>query len=260
MSKLCFSKLFELSKQAKKNKDYELEKTYLEQALSIAPQNKKLINAFIRNLRKTGNHVELKRWLQTLYKMNPNGKILFELMNLEQSEGNSSKVVEILLENERIDPHSKKIKKRIQRISERENITISPNALFILTAEEEELIRSVREIIYSDEEFSEKYNKIVNLVAGLSEEIIVSLMAELYLSDSFTTTAHNLVKKFRKGLLPEKDAKRIRLANKLLELVLNKRTEKFNWDDFWRNNVTILPAKSESPKVLVKNNLENKKS
>jgi len=52
---LSVYKLFELSKQARKEKDYMLEKMYLEEALFLAPTNLKLINALIRNLKKLGD-------------------------------------------------------------------------------------------------------------------------------------------------------------------------------------------------------------
>jgi len=162
---LSVYKLFELSKQARKEKDYMLEKMYLEEALFLAPTNLKLINALIRNLKKLGDISEQKRWLETLYQLSPNGKILFELMQLEQKLGNHERVKEILLENARIDPNSKKVKNRLKKVidSEKEIAPIK-NYLFTLTEEVAELIRNARETIYNVEDYASKYETILQLL------------------------------------------------------------------------------------------------
>lgn len=115
MSELGINRLLTLSKEAKKNKNFSLERNYLEQALSLAPTNIKLINALIRNLRKERNTIELKKWLYTLYKLKPNGIILAELIKLERQDNNFEIVRELLKEDARINERSKKIKKRYKK-------------------------------------------------------------------------------------------------------------------------------------------------
>lgn len=259
------NKLLELSKQAKKSKDYELERSYLKRALSKSPNNIKIINALIRNRRKVGDVLELKHWLNVLYELKPNGKILFELMHIEQHEGNYEKVRDILMENRRIDPNSKKIQKRIEKNEEKikerkekKNIMVHDTSFFSVTEEEAKLINTARDIIYSDAIFSSKYNQIANMLASFSEEIILSVFAELYVVESSTPLAQNLVKKYKKGLNPETDIRKLKLANRLLELVSNRKTKRFNWDDFWRAHLIILSGEKKSPKVLVKNDKNNK--
>lgn len=254
MNALEISKILNLSKQAKKSKNYELERDYLNQAIALAPTNTKVINALIRNLRKGNDKSELKKWLETLYKLSPNGKILFELMQLEQSEGNFEKVREILIENVRIEPNSKKLKKRLQRAIERDANTLNTISLFTLTEIDAELIKNAREIVYSDADFSDKYNQVVVLLAGQPDEITLCILAELYINESFRDLAINFVKRYKKGLNPDVDIRKMKLVNKLLELVLNKKTVKFNWNDFWKNHTTILFDEKPSSKILVKNN------
>ncbi len=253
MKGLSVYKLFELSKQARKEKDYMLEKMYLEEALSLAPTNLKLINALIRNLKKLGDISEQKRWLETLYQLSPNGKILFELMQLEQKSGNHERVKEILLENARIDPNSKKVKNRLKKVidSEKEIAPIK-NYLFTLTEEVAELIRNARETIYSVEDYASKYETILQLLGNQSEEILLAVMAEFYLETSFQFLAVDMIKKYKRKL-SEEDIQKGKLANQLLQLVVNKKTKKLNWNTFWIDNSTIYEEK-DSPKVFIKSN------
>lgn len=246
----------ELSKQAKKSRNYNLEKDYLMQAIALAPTNTKLINALIRNLKKEGNVLELRKWLETLYSLNQNGKTLFDLIQLEQSAGNFNRVKELLLENERIDPNSKKVKERIKKIEKRENLEYIPSTLFALTEEELELVKGAREIIYSEEDLTEKKNQIVSLLGGQSEEVILSILSELYKNESSILFTLNFIKQYKDKLNPEIDGKKLKLTNELLKLVSSKKTKKYHWSEFWLSNTSILEGEKDSPKVLVKNTLE----
>lgn len=255
MSELGIHKLLELSKQAKKSKDYDLEKDYLNQALTLAPTNTKLINALIRNLRREGNILELKKWLEILYSLNQDGKILFELIQLEQNAGDLRRVKALLLENERISPNNKKIKKRIQKIESLERTQVINSTLFALTEEDLELIKSVRKIIYGENDFSNKYNSVLALLGSQSEEIILSVLSELYKNELLDSSALSLIKRYKESLKVA-DGKKTKLVNVLSELVSSKKTKRYHWSNFWLSNAAILQGGKDSPKVLVKNSLE----
>lgn len=257
LSELGVNKLLELSKQAKKSRNYNLEKDYLMQAIALAPTNTKLINALIRNLKKEGNVLELRKWLETLYSLNQNGKTLFDLIQLEQSAGNFNRVKELLLENERIDPNSKKVKERIKKIEKRENLEYIPSTLFALTEEELELVKGAREIIYGDDAFMEKQNKITSLLGSMPEEIILSILSELYKKESSISSALSFIRRYKDKLNPEIDGKKIKLANRLLELVSSKKTKRYHWAEFWISNTSVLYGEKDSPKILIKNSLNN---
>ncbi len=257
MEKLERNSFFQLAKQAKQNKNYKLERSYLEKALLLSPTNTKIINALIRNLRKEGDYLELKKWLEALYHLKPNGKILFELMELEQREGHTERVKEILIENVKIDPNSKKVKRRLHRVMEREKESVLETSIFLLKEKDVDFIKRARDIIYSENDFSSKYHQIVNLLAGQEEEVLIAVLAEFYKKESLDSSAHNLVKRYKIKLNPEVDFRKIKWINQLLQLVSTKKTQKYNWDDFWRNNTTILFDEKESQKVFVKSNFNN---
>lgn len=257
LNTLGVNKLFELSKQARKSKDYALEKDYLLQAIGLNPTNPKFINALIRNLRKEGNVLELRKWLEKLYTLNPNGKVLFELMQLEQSVGNFVRVKELLYENERIDPNSKKVKERIKKAEEKESLERINSTLFTLIEEEVELVKGAREIIYGDDAFMEKQNKITSLLGSMPEEIILSILSELYKKESSISSALSFIRRYKEKLNPEIDGKKIKLANRLLELVSSKKTKRYHWAEFWISNTSVLYGEKDSPKILIKNSLNN---
>lgn len=227
------------------------------QAISLEPLNLKLINALIRNLRKEQNTLELKKWLEILYEIKPNGKILFELTQIEQKAGNLNRVKELLLENERIAPNSKKIKHRIKKINSINiaNEQNNNNALFNLTEEEFEKIKSARNIIYTDEELSSKYDKILSIVKGLSDEIIFCIISELYSYESLSL-AISIVKRYKDSINSKKEAKNLKLANKLLELVMSKKTKRYTWNNFWISNTNFIQSEPQKSKVLKKDNFE----
>lgn len=257
MSELTVNKLFELSKKAKSNKNYPLEKEYLMQAISLEPLNLKLINALIRNLRKEQNTLELKKWLEILYEIKPNGKILFELTQIEQKAGNLDRVKELLLENERIAPNSKKIKHRIKKINAitDSNKNNNNDALFNINDEELVIIKSARNIIYTDEELSSKYDKIISIVKELSEEIILCILAELYNHESLPL-AISIVKRYKDNVNIKESSKNLKLANKLLELVMSKKTKRYTWNNFWISNTNFIQSEPQKSKVLKKDNFE----
>jgi len=122
-------------------------------------------------------------------------------MQLEQKLGNHERVKEILLENARIDPNSKKVKNRLKKVidSEKEIAPIK-NYLFTLTEEVAELIRNARETIYSVEDYASKYETILQLLGNQSEEILLAVMAEFYLETSFQFLAVDMIKKYKRKL------------------------------------------------------------
>lgn len=250
------NKLFELSKQAKRCRAYDLEKGYLQRALVLAPTNTKLINALIRNLRREGNILELRNWLERLYELNHNGKILFELIQLEKSVGNLKRVKELLLENQRIVPNSKRIKEKIKKVEEQEKMQIISNALFVLTEEDVELVKMVRDIIYGEEDFATRYSKMVSMMGSQPEEVLVALMSELYKNEALDFSALSFLKKYKEKLNPEIDGKKQKLSNLLLELVSSKKTKRYHWSNFWLSNTIIMQEEKGSSKILMKNKLD----
>lgn len=251
MNVLGVNKLFELSKQAKKDKDYNLENQYLMQAYSLSPNNTKIINAIIRNLRKLGNIAEVKKWLYVLYEIKPDGKILFELEKIERSLGNMDKVREILLKSRSLSSNSKKINRRLRRINQKENTHTNSNTLLTISETEEKVINEAREIIYGEDDYLDKKNKILELISSLSDEIILTIMSEFYKKNSSDVLAIKQLKNYKSKLNPEVDVRKTKIINKVLEIVLNKKSRRFNWNEFWIANATTYSDKTNS-KVLVK--------
>lgn len=244
MNELGVNQLFSLSKIAKKNKKYDIEKTYLEEALSHSPTNTKLINAYIRNLRKQQNIEELRKWLYILYELKPSGIILSELIKIEQSSGNYNKVVELLEESVRINPESDRLKRRLARAELKAHNNQNRE-------ENEYYINMARSIIYSEKSLEEKKNEIIDLLINQKEEIILCILLELYTSESLNSVAITLIKKYKRNKSKIENDKRTRLINKLLSLVKSKKTKKYNWDDFWKNNI-IECEKEIYEKTLIK--------
>lgn len=255
MSELGVNKLFNLSKQAKSNKEYDLEKEYLMQAISLSPSNIKIINAIIRNLRKTGDNLELKKWLELLYSLNPNGKTLYELIKIEQGLGNLKRVKELLLENERLNPNSKKIKKRLKKIEEKEQACTISNSLLVLEKDDVDLVRKARDIIYSEDDLSSKYNQIIEILESQSEEVIICVLVEFYNSSLNNYSARKLIKEYKEKLDLVVDSKKLKLLKILLELISSKKVSRINWNEFWIKNSVILFEKGNN-KVLVKKSYE----
>lgn len=255
MSELGVNKLFNLSKQAKSNKEYDLEKEYLMQAISLSPSNIKIINAIIRNLRKTGDNLELKKWLELLYSLNPNGKTLYELIKIEQGLGNLKRVKELLLENERLNPNSKKIKKRLKKIEEKEQACTISNSLLVLEKDDVDLVRKARDIIYSEDDLSSKYNQIIEILESQSEEVTICVLVEFYNSSLNNYSARKLIKEYKEKLDLVVDSKKIKLLKILLELISSKKVSRINWNEFWIKNSVILFEKGKN-KVLVKKSYE----
>lgn len=248
MNELEHNKLFNLSKEARKNKDYLKERQCLEETLKKSPLNVKIINALIRNLRKLQCTNELKKWLYILYELKPSGVILNELISLERKCGNTDKVNLLLIENLRINPNSKKIKRRILK----EGVILKENMNNENYNDIVELINKSRNIIYSNDEYEIRKDKLLETLVDQSKLICVCLLSEFYVNESLIENAINIIKKYKSELSIENDKDKIKILNGLQQLVKNKKTKRFNWNDFWQNNIKTICDINENIKIFIK--------
>lgn len=248
MGEAGINQLFNLSKTAKKNKDYILERKYLEESLKISPENVKVINALIRNLKKQKCNDELKKWLYKLYELKPSGVVLSELIRLEKISGNKEKVGKLLIEDLRINPNSKKIKRRIFK----EGIILKTNMSDERYKEIVELINTARSVIYSEEEYEIKKSKLLEILIDQNKLICVCLLSEFYINESKKNSAINIIKNYKKELIDDNDKEKIKILNELYELVKKKRVMRFNWNDFWQKNIKSFTDIKEDIKLFIK--------
>ena len=106
------------------------------------------------------------------------------------------------------------------------------------TGEERRIaLAKARQAIYENENVIQVAEEIKVLMEG--EEIADRnfLLAELYLHTGFSQRAQKFLKAYKREL--NEAGKSVKLVNLGLEVVLNSRSTKFSWDEFWRRKAEL---------------------
>lgn len=106
------------------------------------------------------------------------------------------------------------------------------------TREERRLaLTKAREAIYDNENVIQVAEEIKVLMEGAEIADRNFLLAELYFHTGFSQRAQKSLKAYKREL--KEAGKSVKLVNLGLEVVLNSRSTKFSWDEFWRRKAEL---------------------
>lgn len=254
MQEISIHKLIEQANQEKRNKNYDLERKLLFTALEKSPDNIKILNRILRNLRKTGTPEEQKNILERIYQKRKDGKILHELISLELRAGNQTQALEYLKEKQRIEPKNKKISKKISSMIKSEKKSNPKDDEEDIEYIDSDTINKVRPIIYSEKAYEEKKNEIVDLLVEEDETVSLALITELYYVEIGKEFTKKHLKEIKNSI--EDNPRMLKVINQLLELVTSKKTRQFDWNEFWSNMRKLKKINEESDKIIIKKYLQ----
>ena len=102
---------------------------------------------------------------------------------------------------------------------------------------ESDTLAKARNLIYANEDIFQVAEEIKVLMEGAETADLNFLLAELYFHTGFTQRAQKFLKAYKREL--SASGKSVKLVNLGLAVVLNSKTNKFNWDEFWRKKAEL---------------------
>lgn len=106
-----------------------------------------------------------------------------------------------------------------------------------LVKEKKPSIEKMRKLIYESEDVLQTAKEIKEQMEGAEAADLQFLLAELYFHTGFTQRAQKSLKAYKKEL--GEAGQSVKLANLGLAVAMNSRTNKFNWDEFWRRKAEL---------------------
>ena len=219
--------------------DKETEEKMLNRQLELVPNDIISIIGLTVIAREKGDIRREGELLERQLKIRPTDDIAMKrLVVIARTEGDIEKERKFLTRLLKLNPDDEKAMKSLIRIEdkyakfkkEKEKKEIAKMFSDVL---ETSKLQQARKVIYEESDAGRCAEKIKELLEGESGTDRELVLAELYLKSGLINRAQKSLKAYKNTLDQETQKMDIKFINKAIDLVLNPKTKRFGWKEFW---------------------------
>ena len=236
-----------LSKIAKIEGNKAEAKKLLEESLELKPDNQRTLKKLISISREECNIQQEKYYLLKLLELDPSStRTVANLIRISHTEGNIEHQKRFLKKMIELDPDNQRALQGLESLKTREE-TETLKSEILQSEEDKELnnIEEARKIIYEDQDIIKGAEKIKELLENENSIDSTLVLAELYHNRGLLERGEKLLKTYKKSLDKNEQGRDIKIVNRAIELITNKTTKRYKWNEFWLAKQKIEEGKKD---------------